>query len=339
MTLPDVLKKLADRLPLSASEMTQTMEQIMTGGVDTDTTERFLVSLREKGETYEEVLSAARVMRAHAVKLTKTYPEYLDTCGTGGDTKNTLNVSTLAAIVAASCGVKIAKHGNRSVSSVCGSADLLELLGFKIASAPEVVERQMEKTGFGFFFAPAFHPAVKHAMEARKRIKGKTLFNILGPLCNPAGTKHQLIGIYESRLGEIFAQVLKEFGSKHALIIHAESGLDEIALEGKTRMWELKDTKIVNRVLAPGDFGIAESAAFGDIQCKTKEDSKKMAILALSGQDSAAASIVALNAGAAIYAADHARSIEDGVSLARESMKKGAARAKCEEIVQESVRG
>ncbi len=220
-----------------------TMEKMVAGQLADAEIESFLTQLHSRGETAAEILTAAKVMRRHSVKLKKVFPDLLDTCGTGGDSRNTLNVSTIASIVACAASATVAKHGNRSVSSVCGSADLLEMLGMRIDLPPQAVEEMIETIGFGFFFAPRFHPATKYAMPARKRIQGKTIFNVLGPLTNPAGARFQLLGVYEDRLVPLVAQAVLGLGVKKALIVHGEDGMDEISLTGKTRIAEVKTEK------------------------------------------------------------------------------------------------
>ncbi len=321
---------------LSPAEMTQVMEAMVTGRMSDDEIEEFLLGLRQKGETVAEITAAAKVMRQHSLKLSKDFPSLLDTCGTGGDAKNTINVSTLAAIVTASCGASVAKHGNRSVSSACGSADLLELLGVKTDLGPAQVERCLEKTGFGFFFAPLFHPAVKVAMPARKRIQGKTIFNILGPLSNPAKAEYQLIGVYEKRLVSLVADALKSLGSQKALVVHSKDGMDEISISDETEIAEFSKGAVRSYTVKPEDFGL-KRAKIVEIQTNSKEESKKMALGILKeNKKGAGLELVALNAGAGLYAADKVKSIQDGVFMAQEALQKGKAAAKLDEIIKVS---
>ncbi len=321
---------------LSPAEMTQALQAMMTGRMSDDDIEKFLLDLRQKGETVVEIIAAAKVMRQHSLKLSKNFPSLLDTCGTGGDAKNTLNVSTLAAIVTAACGARVAKHGNRSVSSVGGSADLLELLGVKIDLGPAEVEACLEKMGFGFFFAPLFHPAVKHAMPARRRIQGKTIFNVLGPLSNPAQAEHQLIGVYEKRLVSLVADALKNLGSQKALVVHSKDGMDELSISDETEIAELSKGVVRSYTVKPEDFGF-KRAKIAEIQTNSKEESKKIALGILKeNKKGAPLDIVALNAGAGLYAADKAKSIQDGVFMAQEALQKGRAAAKLDEIIKVS---
>lgn len=309
----------------------------MTGASSDDAIAEFLTALRQKTETVDEIVAAAIVMRRHSLKLSRMYPELLDTCGTGGDGSQTFNVSTLAAIVASACGVSVAKHGNRSISSVMGSADLLESLGIKIDLSPAEVEESIKKTGFGFFFAPRFHPAVRFAMPARRKIGGKTIFNILGPLSNPAGAAHQLIGVYDEKLLPIMAQALKQLGSKSALIVHAKEGMDEISLSGPTSVAELKNGEIKFYTIKPQDFGL-ESTSADKFKVKTKDQACKLAQFILSGAKiGAPVDLVALNAGAALYIAGKASSIREGFKIASDALDFSVA-AKLREIINLSVK-
>ncbi len=317
---------------MSGFEVESMMRQIMAGSVGTPEIESFLLALRNRGETVEEISSAARVMREFSVKISRPYPDLLDTCGTGGDAKNTLNVSTLAAIIASAAGARIAKHGNRSVSSVCGSADLLEFLGMKINLLPTSVERCIEKTGFGFFFAPNFHPATKAAMPARKNIQGKTLFNLLGPLTNPAGARHQLLGVYEERLAPLLANVLLTLGTQRALVVHGFDGLDEISLSGPTQVAEIQGGSIKSYRFTPEEVGL-KSASLDSIQTHSKEESGELALRILGGAPGPGSDIVCLNAGAALYVIGMVRSIREGFVLAHETIQLGKALQKLDELV------
>ncbi|OGW82539.1 MAG: anthranilate phosphoribosyltransferase [Omnitrophica bacterium RIFCSPHIGHO2_02_FULL_51_18] len=331
MRLNDVFFKLGKKENLSPVEMIDLMQAIMTGVLRDPEIEEFLSLLRDKGETAEEIASAARVMRGHGLKLRSRHPELLDTCGTGGDSKNTLNVSTLSAIAAASMGVKIAKHGNRSVSSQCGSADILEALGVRIDLPVPAIETCIDRHNFGFFFAPKFHEAAKYAMPARKKIGGKTLFNLLGPLSNPAGALYQVIGVYEERLVETFAQTLLELGSKRALVVHGKDGLDEITICDDTNIAELDQGKVKSYTVSPADFQI-KKAGLADIQCRTKEECKNAAVRVLRGEPGAHSDIVALNTGAALYVAGKAGSLKEGMDAAKAHLVRGAAYRTLEKI-------
>ncbi len=317
---------------LSPAEMTQVMEAIVTGRMSDEEIERFLLGLREKGETVAEIAAAVKVMRKHSLQLSKNFPSLLDTCGTGGDGCQTFNVSTVAAILACAAGAKVAKHGNRSVSSTCGSADLLEMLGVKIDLPTAAIERSIEGVGFGFFFAPTFHPATRFAMPARKKIKGKTIFNILGPLSNPAGACYQLLGVYEESLVEIVAKVLLELDAVKALVVHGKDGLDEISISAETVVAELHQGKVKTYEIKPEHFGLTASDPAA-LQCASKEEAKQIALKVLQGKKGAASDIVCLNAGAALYAAGLVSSIQEGLERCQTTLEQGAALKKLEKIV------
>ncbi len=329
----NALAKLRDKSALDVYEMTEAMEAIMSGACSDGDIEEFLVLLREKGETVDEIGVAARVMRKHALRLSKHYPDLLDTCGTGGDAKQTINVSTLAAIVACSAGVEVGKHGNRSVSSRCGSADLLEALDVKVDLPVRAIEASIEKVGFGFFFAPKFHPATRFVMAARKKIQGKTIFNVLGPLTNPGGALHQLVGVYSEGLVMTIAEVLSGLGAQRALVVHGMDGLDEITTCDKTLVAELDKGKIKTYTVSPEDFNL-KRASLGALRCATPEQSKEKALGILEGEAGPAKDIVCFNAGAALYVAGKVRSIQEGVRLAEELIETGEAYEKLEEIVE-----
>lgn len=331
----EALDRLGAGKPLDARVMVAAMEDIVFGRSNDADIERFLLLLRKKGETSEEIASAAGVMRAHAVKLSKPHPELLDTCGTGGDGQHTLNVSTLSALIACAGGVAVGKHGNRSVSSVCGSADLLEALGVRIDLSPQAIESGLDATGFAFFFAPLFHPATRFAMPARKKIQGKTLFNILGPLSNPAGATSQLLGVYDKTLVPLVAQALLRLGSKRALVVHGMEGLDEISIAGPTLVAEVRDGAILTYEIKPEDLGL-ERTPLDSLRCRTKEENVAVAHHILSGERSAGADMVCLNAGAAFYVAGRAKNIREGVALAQGVQRSGEALKKTEFIAEET---
>ncbi len=330
--MKEALLKLKSKESLTPSEMARAMETIVTGKCPDVEIETFLLLLREKGETATEIAAAAKVMRKHSIKLSKTFPDLLDTCGTGGDAQHTVNVSTLSAIVAASAGVQVGKHGNRSVSSVCGSADLLEMLGVKIDLPVASIENGIDQMGFGFFFAPQFHPATRFAMPARKKIQGKTLFNVLGPLSNPAGALHQLIGVYNEKLVRILAEALLELGAARALVVHGLDGLDEITTCDKTFVAEVTKGVVKTYTIAPEDFGLPRAVP-SSLKCASKEACRDMALRVLGGENGPPKDIVSLNSGAALYLAGKVKSIKEGVGLAQEMMENGEALEKLEEIV------
>ena len=327
------LTRVIHKQSLGADEMTEAMELIVSGLLSDGDIERFLLALSQKGETAEEIGSAAGVMRHHAVKLPRPLTGLLDTCGTGGDGKQTFNVSTLAALTACALGARVAKHGNRSVSGVCGSADLLEALGVRIELSPDAVTQCIEATGFGFFFAPIYHPATRHAMPARKRIKEKTLFNLLGPLANPAGASRQLLGVYDARLVGLFAQVLRDLGSERAMVVHGNDGVDEISLSDVTQVAEIVQGQIRSYTLTPEDVGLARAPIPA---CASKEESIALARRVLEGERGPAQDAVAFNAGAALAVADLAADVRTGTALAREALASGRVLLKTSEIAARS---
>ena len=327
----DMTIKLEKKVSLTTGEMTAVMEEIVSGNASDGQIEEFLVTLGKKGETAREITAAARVRRKHALHLPREIPNLLDTCGTGGDMQNTPNVSTLAALVACAAGAKVAKHGNRSVSSACGSADLLEMLGVKIDLGPTQVMRCIEETGFGFFFAPNFHPGTRHASSARKKIKGKTLFNLLGPLANPANASLQLMGVYERRLVPIMAEALHKLGAKRAMVVHGEDGLDELSLSAATSVAELKDGQIREYRVRPEDFNLKEEP-IENLRVYSKEENLKTALRVLESEAIAATKIVCLNAGAALMIAGKVSSVKQGILMAMDTIESGLADKKLKQI-------
>ncbi len=332
MNFQEILQKLGKKEALEKAEMESAMEDVVGGKAQDAEIEQFLVLLRQKGETADEITAAATVMRRHATGLSKRTPDLLDTCGTGADGSHTVNVSTLASLVAAAAGIRVAKHGNRAVSGVCGSADLLELLGVKIELEPDQIQVCLERTGFAFFFAPRFHPATRFAMPARKRIKEKTIFNLLGPLSNPAGARFQLVGVYDKKLTKVFAEVLRDLGTERALVVHGSDGMDEITTCGETFVSELLDGRIVEHVLHPKDFGFP-TAKPSELQCDSKESAKKSALAVLNGEAGPKSDLVALNAAAAIYVAGKSKSLKGGLSFAKDTLSSKKALQKLEEII------
>jgi anthranilate phosphoribosyltransferase len=304
---------------LTPDQMQAAMEEIMVGRADTSLIVPFLTDLSKKGETIEELTAAVQVMRRHATKINARQKIILDTCGTGGDRLGTFNISTAVAFVAAGCGITVAKHGNRSVSSRCGSADILEVLGVNIHMPKERLEKCLDEIGIAFLFAQDLHPAMKHAMPARKQIGTKTLFNILGPLSNPAGATHQLIGVYSASWTQILAKVLANLGSVHALVVHGKDGLDEITTTAGTYISELNQEKITSYEIKPEDFGFKKSRV-EDLSGGDASVNAMILLDILNGKDSPKRDIVLLNAAAAIYVADKARSIKEAVSLAQDSI-------------------
>jgi len=327
--IQEVVEILSRNQNLTASQMQRAMEEIMTGKIETQAIISFLTALTKKGETPDELTAAVEVMRRHVTRINTKHKVILDTCGTGADNSGTFNISTIVAFIASGCGITVAKHGNRSVSSCCGSADILEALGININMTKGKIEKCLDEAGIAFLFAPNLHPAMKYAMPARKEIRVKTMFNILGPLTNPAGATHQLIGVYDSRWREILAKVLKNLGSIHALVVHGEDGLDELTTTGKTGISEAYQGKIKNYEVSPEDFGI-KRVNLKDLAGGNSTDNAKILVDVLKGETGSKRDIVLLNAGAAIFAADKAGSIKEGMELAKVSIDSGKALRKLE---------
>lgn len=327
--IKEAILKLVEHSDLTQKEIRIVFEEILTGKATSGQIACFLTALRAKGETIEEITGAAQTMREFVTKIHCKDKTILDTCGTGGDYSGTFNISTVSAFVAAGAGVTVAKHGNRSISSHCGSADVLEALGININITVDMVCECLEKVGIAFLFAPALHPAMKYAQPVRQEIGIRTIFNILGPLTNPASATHQLIGVYDSKWVRPVAEVLLNLGSVHALIVHGEDGIDEVTTTAKTFVCELKNEKIKNFEITPHDFGIKKSS-LEDLRDGSVASNVEIARDVLSGKHGAQRDIVILNAGCAIYAADHAKSIEEGIEKAKESIDSGKAAEKLE---------
>ena len=322
----EMIKKLVDGKDLTAAEAAEVMEGMMAGSFTPAQSAAILVALKMKGETVEEIAEFARVMRKHAVNIRPNAENLVDTCGTGGDSSHTFNISTAAALIAAGAGASIAKHGNRSVSSKSGSADVLEALGVKMLQ-PQQVEKCIDEVGFGFMFAPYFHPAMKNVMPVRKELGVRTVFNILGPLTNPAGAKRQVLGVFDRSVAEKMAGVLSLLGTKHALVVHCE-GVDEIGF-GTTQVYELKGGDVESYTISAADFGIAKRSI---PICQSREESAAMISEVLSGKQGAALEVSLLNAAAALYVAGASASIASGISLAQEAVDSGKAMKKLEQL-------
>ena len=307
------------RKNLGASDMQAVMEEIMSGKAETAQIVSFLTALSDKGETVDEITSAVSVMRGFATKISVNKEVILDTCGTGGDKKGTFNVSTIVAFVASGAGITVAKHGNRSVSSQSGSADILETLGVNINMNPGQIKRCLEEIGIAFLFAPNFHPAMKYAMAARKQIGKRTVFNILGPLTNPAGATHQLVGVFDSHWTQILAQVLANLGAVHAMVVHGQDGLDEITTTSATSVCEVTKGRLRNYEIRAQDFGL-KKARLEDLTGGSAGDNAKILLEVLNGREGFARDITLLNAACALYVADKVVSIEEGMELARLSI-------------------
>lgn len=315
---------------LSNEQMRSAMQIIMGGEATEAQIGAFLVALRMKGETVAEIAAAAQVMRelALAVPVDAAYQdELVDTCGTGGDASGLFNVSTACAFVVAAAGGRVAKHGNRSVSSKSGSADVLEAAGVELMLTPEQVAQCVAEVGVGFMFAPGFHGAMKHAIGPRRELGVRTIFNILGPLTNPAGARNQVLGVFNGHLTQPLAEVLKELGSRHVLVVHGEDGLDELSINAPSRIAELKDGAISTYTLAPEDVGL-ERASLDSLRVEDAAGSLALIRSAFKGASGPAADMIALNAGAALYVAGKSEDIAAGITLSKTVMANGAAAEK-----------
>jgi len=335
MDIKQALNTLVARVDLSTDEMIAVMRIIMTGGATPAQIGGFLVALRMKGETLDEITGAAMVMRELATPVDIHVDYLVDTCGTGGDGANLFNVSTASAFVVAAAGGRVAKHGNRSVSSLTGSADVLEAAGIKLDITAEEVARCVKEIGVGFMFAPSHHSAMKHAIGPRKELGMRTIFNMLGPITNPADVKRQVIGVFNGALCKPMAQVLARLGSEHVMVVHAKDGLDEISLATETQVAELKDGEIREYTIKPEDFGIQSKSLIG-LSVKSAEDSLLLIQDALGNRRGQyaekAADIITLNAGAAIYVSGVADSLVDGVEMARDAIGSSLAGEKIREL-------
>ena len=315
---------------LSADEATQVMEEIMTGEATPAQFGAFVTALRLKGETAEEIAGMALVMREKSLHV-QSSGDLVDTCGTGGDGAHTINVSTIAAFVVAGAGTKVAKHGNRAITSACGSADVLEAAGVKIDLGPEGVERCIQDVGFGFMFAQTFHPAMRFAGPLRREIGIRTAFNILGPLTNPAGARSQVLGIADGALGEKMARVLQQLGCQHALVVHGEDGLDEISIAAPTQIWELKADTIQNYTVTPEEQGLTR-ASVDAIRGGSAEENVDAMNRVLSGEKGPHRDVVLLNAAAALTAGGAVQDIGQGVARASEAIDSGRGMEKLQSL-------
>ena len=327
--IKDLIQQLISKKDLSQVQMQQVMQEILTGTVETADIIAFLTSLNDKGESVQELTAAVKVMLKYVQPIIVDKPNILDTCGTGGDKKGTFNISTICAFVASGAGVTVAKHGNRSVSSKCGSADILEALGVNINLDKDKIKKCLEEIGVAFLFAPNLHPAMRFVMPARKQIGQRTMFNILGPLINPARATNQLIGVYAKQWVKPLAEVLRNLGSKHILVVHGADGLDEVSTTDKTFVAEIVDGQLKEYEITPEEFGF-KRAKPDDLLGGSIMENVKIAQDLLMGKKGAARDIVLLNAGCAIYVADKAKTIAEGIKLAEKSIDSGAALKKLE---------
>ena len=334
----DAIKTVVRGNDLSTQEAQTVMDEIMEGQASPVQVAALLTALRMKKEAVPEITGFAASMRAHCLAIKPKAKDLVDTCGTGGDLSNTINISTLAALVAAGAGAIVAKHGNRSVSSQCGSADVLEALGVNISLTPEQSQACIDKLGIGFMFAPAFHPAMKHVGPVRRELGFRTVFNILGPLSNPAGAPYQVLGVYDENLLRPVAQVLRNLGCKRALIVHGLDGVDEISITGKTRVTEIKrDGRITTYTLAPEDLEI-QSSSLTSIMGGNVSENARIAYDILSGREMAGprVDVVVLNAAAVLWVAGKAENFKEGIAQARQALSNGAALSKLEALKTET---
>ncbi len=330
----EILGILAEGQDLDSELMEMAMEEIMSGEATPSQISAFLMGLRVKGETVEEITAAAKVMRAKAKKV-RAPQDVIDTCGTGGDHSMTFNISTASAFVVAGAGVRVAKHGNRAASSHCGSADVLAELGVNLEADIKLVERCIEEIGIGFLFAPLLHQAMKYAIGPRREMGIRTIFNLLGPLSNPAGAKRQLLGVFDKKWVRPIAEVLKNLGSERAMVVHGEDGLDEITLTGATYVAELKQGEVREYKIEPEDLGF-KRCLLSEIRGGTSGYNAEIIREVLTGAKTPKTDIVLLNAGSAIYIAGRAKSIQEGVELARQTIKSGKAMEKLEALIKMS---
>ena len=332
MEIQAAIKSVMAHTDLSVDDMTSIMQQIMTGECTASQIGGFLVGLRMKGETVDELSAAARVMRDLSTRVEVSCDHLVDTAGTGGDSSGSFNISTASAIVAAAAGAHVAKHGNRSMTSNSGSADVLEAAGVKLDIEPAKIGECIEQVGVGFMFAPAHHGAMKHAIGPRREMAVRTVFNVLGPLTNPAGAPNQVIGVFDGELVEPMARVLQQLGSRHVMVVHGEDGMDEISISGPTLVAELKDGEVTTYGLAPGDFGM-QAASNDALRVDSAESSLAKISAVFSGESGASHDIVCLNAGAAIYVSGRADSLAAGVDAARAAIADGKAALVLENLV------
>lgn len=326
------IDKILDNKDLTQNEMIDAMNIIMGGNATQAQIGAFLIGLRMKGETVDEISASAKAIRNRASRINIADKFSIDTCGTGGDEANTFNISTIAAFVAAACGVTVLKHGNRSVSSRCGSADVLESLGININLNPEEVEKCAREIGIGFMFAPKFHEAMRFVAKVRSDLKTRTIFNLLGPLTNPANVDSHVIGVFNEKLTDVFTSVLRDIGIKRALVVHGLDGLDEITITAKTKVSELKDGNISSYYINPTDYGFS-LGSMNDIVGGDAAENSKIALSILNGKKGAMRDIVLLNAGAAIYVSNKADSLKEGIDLAQKSLDEGIAYNKLNQLI------
>jgi anthranilate phosphoribosyltransferase len=331
--IQEALQQVLDGRSLDRAQARAVMEEIMRGEATPAQIGGFLVALRAKGETADEIAGCAEAMRAHALPVRPRRDDLVDTAGTGGDGARTINISTAAALVAAAAGAAVAKHGNRAVSSACGSADVLEALGFTLEQAPRRIEQSIDELGFGFLFAPAHHPAMRHAAPVRKELATRTVFNVLGPLTNPAGARAQVVGVYSEHLVRTIAEVLAQLGARRAFVVHGAGGIDELSPVGPNVVAEVVDGTVRERRLDPeSELGLPRCDV-DELRGGTPAENAAALREVFEGADGGRRNAILLNAAGAIAAAGHAPDLREGLELARETVDSGAAAARLEQLV------
>ena len=326
------LARLLDGHDLSREEAHEVMGSIMTGEATPAQIAGFLIALRAKGETADEIAGCAEAMREHALPVRPQRDDLVDTAGTGGDGAGTINISTAAALVAAAAGAGVAKHGNRAVSSACGSADVLEALGFELDLSTERVARSIDELGFGFLFAPTHHPAMRHAAPVRSELAARTVFNVLGPLTNPAGARAQVVGVYAPELVRTIAEVLAQLGATRAFVVHGAGGIDELSPAGPNFVCEVVNGEVRARNIDPLEFGLPRCDP-SDLRGGSPDDNAAAIRAVFAGEDGGRRSAILLNAAGAIAAGGHADDLREGLELAQEAVDSGAAEARLDELI------
>jgi anthranilate phosphoribosyltransferase len=329
---PALIEKLMRREDLTSEEASAAMAEVMEGRAAEAQIAGFLIGLAMKGERPTEIVGLARTMRGHAVPLSRSYEQVFDCCGTGGDQSGTFNISSCVALVVAACGVRVAKHGNRSVSSLSGSADVFETLGVRVAAAPAVVERCLAEASIGFFFAPTFHPSMRHAAAVRRELGVRTAFNLLGPLTNPAGASRQLVGVPRPEFTELMARALMLLGTRRAWVVHGADGIDELTTTGYTKISECRDGSVNTFYLHPSDVGLPKAPA-GSLQGGDAHDNARIIEGILGGGRGPQRDVVLLNAGASLFIAGAASSVNQGILMASRAIDRGDAKQTLERLV------
>ncbi len=329
---PALIDKLTRHEDLTSEEAAAAMVEVMEGRAAAAHIAGLLIGLAMKGERPTEIVGLARAMRAHAVQVSKRHERVFDTCGTGGDRSGTFNISSCAAVVVAACGVRVAKHGNRSVSSLSGSADVFEALGVRVTASPAVVERCLAEARIGFFFAPTFHPSMRHAAPVRRELGVRTAFNLLGPLTNPAGASRQIVGVPRPELTELMARSLLLLGSERAWVVHGADGIDEISATGYTKISECKDGAVNTFYLHPADVGLPKAAP-GSLKGGDAHENARIIERVLAGERGPARDVVLLNAGAGLLIAGEAPSVSEGILMASRAIDRGDARRTLDQLV------